>query len=67
MPGKRDLTLVNAESETSYAVMEEGDWRLRLIRGDIMACAILPVPRKEILEKISEGLGVVEKDFWMVE
>ena len=41
--------------------MEEGDWRLRLTRGDIIAWAILPVPRKEILEKMSELDGVVEK------
>lgn len=27
-----------------------------------MACAILPVPRKVILEKMLEGVGVVEKE-----
>lgn len=41
--------------------MDDGDWSDLLTRGDIMAWAIFPVPRKEILEKMSDWAGVVEK------
>lgn len=46
--------------------MEEGDCSCRLIRGDIMACAILPVPRKEILLNMFSSVLDVEKDLVMV-
>lgn len=46
--------------------MEEGDCRCRLISGDIMACAILPVPRKDILLNMFSSLLDVEKYLVMV-
>ena len=54
-PGKSVSTFRSAASETSKAVMEEGDWRLRWMRGESMAWAILPVPTKVILEKMLSG------------
>jgi hypothetical protein len=41
--------------------MEDGACRFRLMRGESMDWAILPVPRNVILEKMSEAVGVAEK------
>ena len=46
--------------------MEEGDCSCWLISGDIMACAILPVPMKEILLNMFSSLLDVEKYLVMV-
>jgi hypothetical protein len=46
-------------SFTSYTVIWSAGWTFRLMRGSRIACAIMPVPMKEILSKTAPLLPLV--------